>query len=296
MFEGIKGKCLNISKDDYQELKKWEEDENSYTIVKYIFQTSAYKNLSLEYKNRVYQALSQLQDMELDFLDLNEALKTFWEFFRNWEMTFSENYYYYLEVLLDYPTFPIMDAYLFAEYPDKIDRLLLYTRIEAKLCSSEEDFRYYTKEFEEIVKNEKLRELGLTDVVVNGIINTQLPKDDLVSFIYSFLAESEDYSLIFKLFEAPTMDYIYLVDQLLRGKENIEEGHILEMIDMIYNTPYEELEELQFNITHQLIYEEMSFEEASKYYHNEAMKILDEANKPIKSYTRVRVPMYEQRF
>lgn len=84
MFEGIKAKSLDISKADYQELKKWEWDVEFYRIVKYTFQTSAYKCLSLEYKNRVYQALNQLQEMDLNYFDLEEALKTFWEFFRNW--------------------------------------------------------------------------------------------------------------------------------------------------------------------------------------------------------------------
>ena len=246
MFEGIKAKSLDISKADYQELKKWEGNVESYRIVQYIFQTSAYKCLSLEYKNRVHQALRHLQDMELDILSLEEALKTFWKFFRNWAITTSENFYYYLDVLLDYPTFPIMDAYLFAEYPDENDQKLLdYTRIEAKLYSSIEDFEYYREEFEDIVKNEKLRELGLTDVIINGIINTHLPKAELVSYISLFLTNKKDLPFIFKLFEAPSIDHIYLVGYLLEGKDDIEEGHLLEMIDMIYDTPLEDLEKLK---------------------------------------------------
>ena len=297
MFEGIKAKSLDISKADYQELKKWEGNVESYRIVQYIFQTSAYKCLSLEYKNRVHQALRHLQDMELDILSLEEALKTFWKFFRNWAITTSENFYYYLDVLLDYPTFPIMDVYLFAEYPDENDQKLLdYTRIEAKLYSLEEDFSYYTKEFENIVKNKKLRELGLTDIVISGIINTHLPKAELVSYISLFLTNKKDLPFIFKLFEAPSIDHIYLVGYLLEGKGDIEEGHLLEMIDMIYDTPLEDFEKLEFTITHQLTYQEMSFGEASRGYNAEAMKILDEAKEPIKSYTRVRVPVYKRRF
>lgn len=297
MFEGIKAKSLDISKADYQELKKWEGNVESYRIVQYIFQTSAYKCLSLEYKNRVHQALRHLQDMELDILSLEEALKTFWKFFRNWAITTSENFYYYLDVLLDYPTFPIMDAYLFAEYPDENDQKLLdYTRIEAKLYSSIEDFEYYREEFEDIVKNEKLRELGLTDVIINGIINTHLPKAELVSYISLFLTNKKDLPFIFKLFEAPSIDHIYLVGYLLEGKDDIEEGHLLEMIDMIYDTPLEDLEKLKFTIKNKLTYQEMSFGEASRGYNAEAMKILDEAKEPIKSYTRVRVLVYKRRF
>ena len=67
MFEGMKAKSLDISKADYQELKKWQghRQEN----VKLIFQTVSYQRLSLEYKNRVYQTLNQLQDRELDLLE-----------------------------------------------------------------------------------------------------------------------------------------------------------------------------------------------------------------------------------
>lgn len=215
MFEGIKAKCLDIGKRDYQELKTWEWNEEFRVIVKCIFQTDVYRSLSLEYKNRVYQVLNQLQEMDLNYFDLEEALKTFERFFRNWAITTSENFYYYLDVLLDYPTFPIMDAYLFAEYPDENDQKLLnYTRIEAKLYSLEEDFSYYTKEFENIVKNKKLRELGLTDVMVNGIINSSLSKKDLV---YSIDRVLNDFSItdaliiIEQFFRCPTDRHLMTV-------------------------------------------------------------------------------------
>ena len=296
MFEGIKAKCLDIGKRDYQELKTWEWNEEFRVIVKCIFQTDVYRSLSLEYKNRVYQVLNQLQEMDLNYFDLEEALKTFERFFRNWAITTSENFYYYLDVLLDYPTFPIMDAYLFAEYPDENDQKLLnYTRIEAKLYSLEEDFSYYTKEFENIVKNKKLRELGLTDVMVNGIINTHLPKDELVCHISNLL--EKDYSwLILKLFQAPTMKHIEIVLKLINDQEVTESSHVDEMVDMIYKIPLDELREMEFKLTYKFLgYQEMSFDEASRNYHVEAMEILDEATKPIRSYTRVRVPVYQKR-
>ena len=63
------------------------------------------------------------------------------------------------------------------------------------------------------------------------------------------------------------------------------------MIDIVYTIPFEELDKLEFSITHKLVYEEMPFSSACKNYTKEAMKILDEIPN-IKSYTRVRVPIY----
>ena len=294
MFEGIKTKILNIDKADYQELKQWEWNEGFRLVVKCIFQTDVYRSLSLKYKNRVYQALSQLQEMDLNYFDLEEALKTFWSFFRDKGITTSENFYYYLDVLLDYPTFPIMDAYLFAEYPDENDQKLLnYTRIEAKLYSLEEDFCYYVREFENIVKNEKLRKLGFLDMIVNGIINTHLPKDELVCYI-SNLLEEDNYWPILKLFQAPTSKHIELVLKLVNDNEVAESSHIEEMVDMIYAIPLDELKEMEFKITYELTYKEMTFKDACQKYFKQAMELLDESEQ-MKSTTLVRIPIYRRR-
>lgn len=273
---------------NFKILKEWKWDRNCYTIVKTILGEMAYKELSSEYKLKVEQAFNRLLDMDLDFFDLKESLLNFWKLFHE-EGFAKENFYDYLDILLAYPTFPLFDSSLLEK------DMLTYLKVEARLCFIEEDFIYCWEEFEEIIKNETLRKLGLTDIILNGIINTHLPKYDLVSDISYLLAQEEDYTwLILKLFQAPTADHNYLVFHLLEDKEVRASGHLLEMVDMIYATFLEDFNELEFKITHKLIYQEMTFKDACRNYCDEAMKLLDES-KEMKSTTLVRVPIYMRR-
>lgn len=273
--------------NDYKVLKEWKWDKDCYVIVKDILKGKKYKELSSEYKLKVEQALIHLLDMDFNILDLKDSLFNFWKLFHG--DIAKENFYEYLNIFLIYPDFPLSDSSLLKS--DMITPL----KVEARLCSTEEDFIYCWEEFEEIIRNEKLRELGLTDIILNGIINTHLPKYDLVSDISYLLAQEIDYTwLILKLFKAPTPNHNYLVFRLLEDKEVRASGHLLEMVDMIYITPLEDLEELEFKITHKLIYEEMTFKDACRNYCDEAMKILD-ASEHMKSTTLVRIPVYRRR-
>lgn len=293
MFESINAGILNITKRDYEELEKWKYNQGFYAVVLQIFQTDIYKSLPIELKNKFYSTLGRLRWMNLDSFELKKTLNRFLNIFKNTVLATSNNFYYYLDILFNYPTFPIMYAYLFAEYADEDNQKLLnYTRIEAKLWSLEQNFRY--NQFESIINDEKLNELGLLDVVVNGIINTVLPKNELICCICDLLGK-DNYGVILKLFQAPSDEYLAVVLRLVRDREVVKSNHLEEMIDIIYATPLDELKELEFKITHVLVHLEMPFEVACQKYFHQAMKILDE-NTGIHSSTRVRVPVYKERF
>ena len=126
-------------------------------------------------------------------------------------------------------------------------------------------------------------------------MNTFLGRAFLIECISLLLLYKEDYSwLILKLFQAPTSKHIELVLKLVNDKEVAESSHIEEMVDMIYVTPLDELKEMEFKITHELIYKEMTFKDACQKYFKQAMEILDES-KQMKSTTLVRVPIYMRR-
>ena len=272
-------------------VRKLEKECSSleYEILTDIFKTKSYRSLPGDYKKRFRMVIGKLQDGNLDYLEVSEALHTFRKLFQNKELENSKKFFFYLDFLFFYPTFPLLDS-LFVES----EKDFLYLKIEAKLCELEDGFLYVREEFEDIVKNEKLRELGFTEVVLNGILNSPLPKYDLVEDISYLLAQKENYLwLILKLFQAPNPEYNYLVFSLLDDKE-VTDDQILEMVDMIYATPIEEFENLKFHITHKLIYEEMSFKDACRNYFKEAMKILDESDH-MKSNMRVRIPVYKTR-
>lgn len=109
------------------------------------------------------------------------------------------------------------------------------------------------------------------------------------------LSKEEDYSwLILKLYQAPTTKHIEIVLKLVNDEEIIASNHMEEMVDMIYRMSLDDLEKLNFSLTYKLAYKEMDFASACRNYCNEAMKILDKGN-DIKSYSRVRVPIYIKR-
>lgn len=290
MFENIK-----LNKKELDVLKKYESQQYSKLLIKKIFGTYTYKRMSDKYKERFYQTLNSILDMELDQYTLDDTIELLEQFFQDDSISLSNNFYNYLDILLDYLLFPLMDSELFSLSRENDNKdLLKYLNIEAKLYHLDDDFIFYFEELENIILSEELQELNLVDVVINGIINTNLTRVELVIDINNLLDREDLYWIILKLFQAPTNEHYDIVSNLLNDEEVINSSHLLEMIDMIYATPYEKLDDLEFSITHKLIYKDMSFSEACKNYHGEAMKILDETNN-IKSYSRVRVPVYIRR-
>ncbi len=280
------------------EAKKWVSDINpkwSFIIYK-IFKSDNFNELPKEYQEKVYQKLDELYKEIFETVqELEDCLYNFCLFFFSKELNDNPNKLNYLDVLLDYPQFPVMNSSLLEQDADNDKDVLTYLRVEAQLFTLDGKFGSVMKNFEEIIQNEKLKRLGLTEVIVNGLVNTYLDKSTLILDISYLLFLGEDYyPLILKLFQAHTADYNSLVFNLLNDKEVVDSGHLSEMIEMIYATPLENFKELEFKITHKLIYEEMTFEDACRNYCDEAMKILDE-NEHIKSTTRVRVPVYQNR-
>lgn len=297
MFQSLKDKMRGYSKEAASVLKvAYNHLGNQYYhIVKEMLMRDTFKMLPHSYQTKFYHTILSLINKreEYDYIEFADILSQLNRALYDEKILSNVNYLAYLNILLDYPEFCIFDSKLIVE--EKNEKMLTYLRIEAKLQSMEDDLFFILPEFEDIVLNEKLRVQNLTDVIINGIINTHLSKYELVEDISYLLAQPEDYiSLILKLFQAPTSEYNYLIFHLLKDREVVASGHLLEMVDMIYATPAEDLKELEFKITHKLIYEEMSFSEASRMYHKESMKVLDETPN-MKSYTRVRIPIYIQK-
>ena len=294
MFESIKDKLRGYNREVAVNMKRLPElhDADLYHNILVLFKSKEFQSLPDTYRMRYYDMIINIVNNKAycDYYEFQDIIRQACTFLYDERFNGSPNFLSYLDILLDYPSFPILKTRLISEHDDK--NLLLYLRIEAKLYFLDNDFTYYLPEFEDIILNEKLKRLNLLDVIVNGIINTQLSIEELIEDINNLLKKEEDCILIIlKLFQAPSNQHYSLVSILLRDEEVFNSEHLLEMIDMVYATPYEELDKLEFSITHKLVYEEMPFSSACKNYNKEAMKILDETPN-IKSYTRVRVPIY----
>lgn len=281
-----------------KELKKIKKEYPFY-FNKYIFSilsSDIFKQLPFDYQNKVWIQLNQL--LQNDVSDLEVCFIHYYDFFTDPLWRENKNLLDYLDILLDYPAYPLyMDQLIMKWHNGTCDiDLVFYTRLEAKLWSIVPDF--YTNFYERILLNQDLRKLNYIDVFLNGLVNTNLDRNLILYYSYSLL---EQYPieiaiyLINQLFLCSTNTHIKVIIHLLQDKKVWDSGHMLEMIDQILATPELGLNELNFMITHKLEYVEMSFDEASRMYHEQAMKLLDESIEMCSS-TRVRVPVYKKRF
>ena len=282
------------------EAKKWKKGYSSYiyqSIVK-LFSLSSFIKLPAEYKEKIYRKISEFRENKPDnFYDLKICLRHFEDFFTDEEIVCNEQFLNYLEILLDYPDYPLYPQKLMRQWGNKSDpELVFYIRLEAKFYTM--DHQFFIDLYEDIILNKKLRESGYLNVLLNGVINTPLNKNFLVFSIYHILNSCPfdiAICLIHKIFVCPSILYIRVINDLLKDRDVWNSGHLFEMIDMILITPENQLNELHFKIKNKLEYVEMSFGEASRLYHEQAMRLLDESIEMCSS-TRVRVPVFKKRF
>lgn len=287
-------------KKSHREAKKWKKDYSPYiyqTMVK-LFSLSSFLKLPFEYKKKIYRKFDEFRENDSgNFYDLKICLRHFWDFFTDEEIVCNEQFLNYLEILLDYPDYPLYPQKLMRQWENKNDpELVFYIRLEAKFYAM--DHQFFIDLYEDIILNKRLRESGYLNILLNGVLNTSLNQNFVIFNIYQML---KDYPfdialyLINKMFLCPSVIYIRVINDLLKDRDVWNSGHLFEMIDMILVTPENKLNELNFMITHQLEYVEMSFGEASRMYHEQAMKLLDESIE-MRSSTRVRVPVFKKRF
>lgn len=292
MFQQLFSKVkLDILEANY--LNEMDDTFNKNELLK-IFTNPNYKKLDSEIKEQILKAIDVLVHLiGIDFMDKKDILDNFLTLLN--QESENPNFKEYIRLFCAYPMFLFRNQFDLKElYQINDQEFIKYLWVEVAFCLDDVNF-WANAEYEKLVRNPKLKELNLTEVVVNGLVNTFLGRAFLIESILLLLSYNEDYSwLILKLFQAPTSKHIELVLELVNDKEVVESSHIEEMVDMIYRVPLDELKEMEFKITHKLIYKEMTFKDACEKYLKQAMELLDES-KEMKSTTLVRVPVYRRR-
>ena len=292
MFQQLFSKVkLDILEANY--LKEMDDTFNKNELLK-IFTNPNYKKLDSEIKEQILKAIDVLVHLiGIDFMDKKDILDNFLTLLN--QESENPNFKEYIRLFCAYPMFLFRNQFDLKElYQINDQEFIKYLWVEVAFCLEDVNF-WANAEYEKLVRNPKLKELNLTEVVVNGLVNTFLGRAFLIESILLLLSYNEDYSwLILKLFQAPTSKHIELVLELVNDKEVAESSHIEEMVDMIYRVPLDELKEMEFKITHKLIYKEMTFKDACEKYLKQAMELLDESRE-MKSTTLVRVPIYRRR-
>ena len=292
MFQQLLSKVkLDILEANY--LKEMDDTFNKNELLK-IFTNPNYKKLDSEIKEQILKAIDVLVHLiGIDFMDKKDILDNFLTLLN--QESENPNFKEYIRLFCAYPMFLFRNQFDLKElYQINDQEFIKYLWVEVAFCLDDVNF-WANAEYEKLVRNPKLKELNLTEVVVSGLVNTFLGRAFLIESILLLLSYNEDYSwLILKLFQAPTSKHIELVLKLVNDEEVAESSHIEEMIDMIYRAPSDESKEMEFKITHKLIYKEMTFKDACEKYLKQAMELLDESRE-MKSTTLVRVPIYRRR-
>ena len=287
LFSSVKLDCLEAN------YLKQMDTFNKNVLLK-IFTNPNYKKLDSELKEQILKAIDSLVHLiGIDFMDKKDILDNFLTLLN--QESENPNFKEYIRLFCAYPMFLFRNQFDLKElYQINDPEFIKYLWVEVAFCLEDVNF-WANAEYEKLVRNPKLKELNLTEVVVSGLVNTFLGRAFLIESILLLLSYNEDYSwLILKLFQAPTSKHIELVLELVNDKEVVESSHIEEMVDMIYRVPLDELKEMEFKITHKLIYKEMTFKDACEKYLKQAMELLDESRE-MKSTTLVRVPIYRRR-
>ena len=287
LFSSVKLDCLEAN------YLKQMDTFNKDVLLK-IFTNPNYKKLDSEIKEQILKAIDSLVHLiGIDFMDKKDILDNFLTLLN--QESENPNFKEYIRLFCAYPMFLFRNQFDLKElYQINDPEFIKYLWVEVAFCLEDVNF-WVNTEYEKLVRNPKLKELNLTEVVVNGLVNTFLGRAFLIESISLLLLYKEDYSwLILKLFQAPTSKHIELVLKLVNDNEVAESSHIEEMVDMIYAIPLDELNEIEFKITHELIYKEMTFKDACQKYFKQAMELLDESEQ-MKSTTLVRIPIYRRR-
>ena len=296
IYRVIRFASIGIPQKCYFEAKKWEE---KFKDVMEIFNLDNFKNMPNDLKDTVCLKLEEiLVSQEITESQKSSLLERIYQFFNSVPSNISASKFYnYLKILLEYPMlgFVIWDIMYTADKLGKNEEdvrkwLNIYTELYTKDEVDPDDFYY-------IVLNDKLMAYGVLDIVINGILASEMPKSEL-TYDIKYLLDSLDFNtavnVILALFKMPSKKHYDLVGSVIYRNEVIFSNRLIDFIDNVIKTPEDKLEELEHDIENEVIYEEMPFSEVAREYNKEAMEYLDN-NSGVKSTTLVRIPVSKKR-
>lgn len=277
----------------YKVIKRWKDERLQEKIIE-MFSSNYYKDLNKDNKNCVCKKLSIMATSD----NAEEQIDTF-----------LEGFYWLPQGIADSKFSSYFNAFLeHSELGESIWNIM-YTADE--LEKSEEDVekwlnicsKLYVSDkvhpvtFYYIVLNDDLMTHGVLDIVINGILASEMPKSEL-TYDIKYLLDSLDFNIavnvILALFKMPSKKHYDLVGSVIYRNEVIFSNRLIDFIDNVIKTPEDKLEELEHDIENEVIYEEMPFSEAAIEYNKEAMEYLDN-NSGVKSTSLVRISVSKKR-
>ena len=277
----------------YKVIKRWKDERLQEKLIE-MFSSNNYKDLNKDNKNCVCKKFSIMATSD----NAEEQIGTF-----------LEGFYWLPQGIADSKFPSYFNAFLeHSELGESIWNIM-YTADE--LEKSEEDVekwlnicsKLYVSDkvhpvtFYYIVLNDDLMTHGVLDKVINGILASELPKNELtddIHYLLYYLDFNTAMNVILALFKMPSKKHYDLVRSIIYQDEILFSDRLNDYIDRVIKTPEDKLEELEHDIENEVIYEEMPFSEVAREYNKEAMEYLDN-NSGVKSTSLVRIPVSKKR-
>ena len=251
-----------------------------------IYATPAFNALDGNIQDKFYQEIKKTVVSKIPSWEKDYILERYLENFQMLHDIDASLVDTILNIMLDYPDFEIMYVYdqlKDANYSNEDIKCYL------KICAKFDD-----ENVVDIITDKDLKEKGVVDIILNGLVNTDLDIGYLVSIIYDILGEQSNEEAIKALFSLPSNEHLSFVERLLEQKSVQRNPHLASFIRYVSFMNEEDLPLVEYEAKYEEGYYEMPFSRAAMEYNKDAMDYLD--NHPgCKSTTLVRVPYCKER-
>ena len=276
----------NVSMKSYEEAKM---SGSFMGDVLNIYATPAFNALDGNIQDKFYQEIKKTVVSKIPSWEKDYILERYLENFQMLHDIDASLVDTILNIMLDYPDFEIMYVYdqlKDANYSNEDIKCYL------KICAKFDD-----ENVVDIITDKDLKEKGVVDIILNGLVNTDLDAEHLeyaVSNILFYQKIEDAIPAIMALFILPSNEHLSFVEKLLGQKGIQYNPHLASFIRYVSFMNEEDLPLVEYEAKYEEGYREMPFSRAAMEYNKDAMDYLD--NHPgCKSTTLVRVPYRKER-
>lgn len=253
-----------------------------------IYATPSFNVLDSHIQDKFYQEIKKTVVSDIPSWEKDYILERYLENFQMLHDVDASLVNTILNIMLEYPDFEIMYVYdklKEAQYSN--ENIKCYLKICAK----------FDENVVSIIADKYLKEQGVVDIILNGLVNTDLDIEHLEYAINDilFYQKLEDViPAVMALFSLPSNEHLSFVERLLEQKGVQRNPHLASFIRYVSFMNEEDLPLVEYEAKYEEGYHEMPFSRAAMEYNKDAMDYLD--NHPgCKSTTLVRVPYRKER-
>ncbi len=275
----------NLTVESYEEAMK--KGDFKYDVIS-IYGTDTFSTLDDDMKNRLILDVNDIVDNKLAYGQKGFILENYLKVLKSLQNIDISLWNTILDIMLNNYDF---------------DVLFVYDKLKDANYSNE-DIKRYLKicaKFDEnvvsIIADKNLKEQGVVDIILNGLVNIDLDVEHLEYVIDNilFYQKLEDaIPAVMALFSLPSDEHLSFVERLLEQNSVRRNPHLASFIRYVSFMNEEDLPLVEYEAKYEEGYHEMPFSRAAMEHNRVAMDYLD-THPGCKSTTLVRVPYRKER-